>query len=260
MQESSQSAVATVNVFRPEFGVTTKNIWANYGVKVNLNEWGLNRDSITTVWKHDDTLASSVTMYDSAPPEITDHALVLTQDGTSDGTFDGTAIYTTAEQDAAFNVSGLSYKINGKDYEGTPAVTKPVDGQSSDILLRINRFDLDVTKQVVGNDSGYYTQSFRFELFENEGGRIAEFVITGEGTAKVSGLYCGQTYTLEEDQSWSWRYEADQSTFTVSHGGSHAEISNEKVENCVCYETVTNTVNNDKWLADDDIQTNRYVK
>ena len=243
-------------MFRPEFGVTTKNIWANYGVDVNLNDWGFDDKEVTTVWKHGDTLASSVTMYGDAP-EITEVALVLEQVGKSDGTFiSETATYTTAEQDAAFNVSKLNYKIGDKAYEGTPTVTKPDAGQSSHILLRINRFDLDVTKQVVG-DSGYYTQSFRFELSEN-GGEIAEFVITGEGTAKVSGLYCGQTYTLEEDQAWSWRYEADSTSVRVEHDGEHLAISNTKPGNCTCYETFTNTVDNEHWLADDQIKTNEY--
>ena len=70
----------------------------------------------------------------------------------------------------------------------------------------------------------------------------------------------GKTYTLTEDQSWSWRYEANEDTFTVAHNGGHAEISNEKVENCICSVTVTNSIKNEQWLTDDKIVTNRYEK
>ncbi len=94
-----------------------------------------------------------------------------------------------------------------------------------------------------------------------ESGDSALITVTGKGfesglalivpngqSVTVDGVYIGSTYTITEDENWSWRYTRSDSntSITISADG----------ENTVA---VTNTLTNTKWLSDSDTIVNLPV-
>lgn len=77
----------------------------------------------------------------------------------------------------------------------------------------------------------------------------AQVVIKGTGEVTLIGLPIG-SYTVQEDEDWSWRYEATQSpdgSIILSRNTPAGKV------------TITNTRKNNKWLTDEQIETNTFT-
>ncbi|GEM_PF-5767354 len=77
----------------------------------------------------------------------------------------------------------------------------------------------------------------------------AQVVIKGTGEVTLIGLPIG-SYTVQEDEDWSWRYEATQSpdgSIILSRNTPEGKV------------TITNTRKNNKWLTDEQIETNTFT-
>ena len=70
-------------------------------------------------------------------------------------------------------------------------------------------------------------QSFLFKVtgygLPSDGLLIA---INGNGSETISGLTVGKTYTVQEVESWSWRYTAAEQTITLAPSGNEVTIEN----------------------------------
>lgn len=211
--KSIATAEPTVHVFRPTVHVTANDVWADYGVDIDLAQNCVTQGE--TTWAHNCT-GENVGNPSGTAPAISD--LAYTFDLGTNG------FYTTAEEDATGNITGLSYTVGGKDYTDLAWAAKyPEIGDH--FTIHINHFDLNVSKTWTGADC--YKQSAIFNLSTENGQAMAtQFTLSpkdGKDCTTVHGLVCGKTYALSEDMDWSWRYHSSPSgAVTVE---KHNEIS-----------------------------------
>ena len=252
-----------IYVFKPYITVTATDIWADYGVGVDLTALGLaTKESaelaMTTEWKHGDTVAPADM---GAAPAIESPAFTFAQVGSSDGTLSG-ATYTTGEQDADFNVTGMTCTV------GTVAYTVPADAltvvqvgadDNHDFTIHINHFTMTITKKVDG-DKVYY-QDFIFDVVSETGEKF-QVVIHGNGSKTVKGLVCGKKYDVIENGEWSWRYSAVNNTDVWEDVtfNSNPTVSNSKPTEGSKAVAVENKQDIFSWLSGNDFLNNRKSK
>ena len=259
-QSQPKTATATVQVFLPQFAVEAQDVWADYDVNVPLAQWGLIQEDeapkVTVTWKRDG-VTEPVTMA-NAEPAISNYVFTFTASGTPDGTLSG-GIYTTGTQDADFHVGLTSCRVGSTGYS-VPAdaltVVPAVSGEAHDFTVHINKFQMTVTKTAIGADT--YLQDFIFTV--SDGTQSFQIVIHGEGSKTVVGLICGKTYTVTEEEGWSWRYQ--------SGGTERVTCTTDSVSNTAPAEasltagtvTMHNTLDNDKWLSGENMKANKFNK
>ena len=261
-QNQTKKANATVRVFLPQFAVEAQDVWTDYGVAVPLAQWGLIQEAgapkVTVTWKREG-VTEPVTMA-NAVPAISDYVFTFTASGTPDGTLSG-GTYTTGTQDADFRVGLTSCQVDSTGYS-VPAdaltVVPAVSGEAHDFTVHINKFQMTVTKTATGADT--YLQDFIFTV--SDGTQSFQIVIHGEGSKTVVGLICGKTYTVTEEEGWSWRYQPD-GTKNVTYT-TNPLISNTApaAEAPLTAGTVTmhNRLDNDKWLSGENMKANKFNK
>lgn len=107
-----------------------------------------------------------------------------------------------------------------------------------------NASSLTISK--TGCDATDENQSFLFHISGDD--LELDVVIHGNGTVIITGLTVGQTYTVTEDTSWSWRYtpEDPQQTITISPDGNSLVFDNDR--------------SNSSWLSGGAWCDNRYTK
>ena len=233
---STATANPTVHVFRPTVSVAANDVWADYGVEIDLEKWCVD-EQFTTDW----TCKDKQTAVLPAKPAPAISALAYTFDLSTDGK------YTTTEDDAEGKVNNLTYKVGSyTDNKLAWAVEYPESGEH--FTIHINRFDLTVSKTWTGADC--YKQSAIFKLSTENGQAMAtQFTLspeTGKSSTTVHGLVCGKTYALSEDMDWSWRYRSD-STGSVTPG-EHAVISKTAPTIDPAQMSFTNTLTNSFWF------------
>ncbi len=232
---STATAEPTVHVFRPTVHVTANDVWADYGVNIDLAQNCVTQGE--TTWAHSCT-GENVGNPSGTAPAIS--ALAYTFDLSTDGK------YTTAEDDAKGKITALTYKVGGyTDNNLAWAVNYP---EEDHFTIHINRFDLKVSKSWTGADC--YKQSAIFNLSTGDNKAMAtQFTLspeTGKSSTTVHGLVCGKTYALSEDMTWSWRYRSA-STGSVTPG-EHDAISTEKPTIDPAQMSFTNTLENSFWF------------
>lgn len=112
-------------------------------------------------------------------------------------------------------------------------------------LFEWDLVDLTITK--TGCQAIDENQSFIFKV-SCDGKQVAEVVIHGDGSAVITGLKVGKTYTVTEETAWSWRYKPTEATQTKTLEGG--------VANVVTFENSRTT---DKWLSGDNYADNRFT-
>ena len=125
---------------------------------------------------------------------------------------------------------------NGCDFKGG-AVS--VTDDRVNFIVHIKTFDLTIMKtgtETIDHDGTDEVQSYIFHV-TGPNGFAMDVVICGDGSKTIKNLPVGE-YTITEDESWSWRYDADQ-TYSVSS----SDIIQGKAT-----VTVVNTRTNPYWL------------
>lgn len=233
---STATANPTVHVFRPTVHVTANDVWADYGVEIDLEKWCVD-EQFTTDWACKDKQTAVL----PAKPAPAISGLAYTFSLGENGT------YTTTEDDAGGKITALTYTVGGKDYTNLAWAAKyPENGDH--FTIHINHFDLTVAKSWTG--AGCYKQSAIFSLSTGDNKAMAtQFTLspeTGKSSTTVHGLVCGKNYTLSEDMTWSWRYRSA-STGSVTPG-EHDAISTEKPTIDPAQMSFTNTLENSFWF------------
>lgn len=233
---STAEATPTVHVFRPTVHVSANDVWADYGVDIDLAQNCVTQGE--TTWAHNCT-GENVGNPSGTAPAISD--LAYTFDLGTNG------FYTTAEEDATGKITGLSYTVGGNAYTDLAwAVEYPESGEH--FTIHINRFDLNVSKTWTGADC--YKQSAIFNLSTENGQAMAtQFTLspeTGKSSTTVHGLVCGKNYTLTEDTLWAWRYTASSKGSVTP--GEHAVISKTAPTIDPARVSFTNTLENSFWF------------
>lgn len=220
----TKTATAKVDVFTPE--LTYQDSTAYYGETVSNDYSG---NFVSEVWKHGDTVSTSVTMFGVKP------TLDLTY--TADSTKLNGNKY--GKNDVPVKVG---VKIGNED---VTAYTKfvhtdcasdcgwttlnPANGDPA-FLIHIKTCTLSITKAGGASDETYV-----FDVYK-DGAKYSEVTIQGNGTEKLVELPVG-TYTIQEDTGWSWRFTAD--------NGTGAELNRTTPTGEI---TCTNTKTTNQWL------------
>lgn len=233
--KSIATAEPTVHVFRPTVSVAANDVWADYGVEIDLEKWCVD-EQFTTDW----TCKDKQTAVLPAKPAPAISALAYTFSLGENGT------YTTTEDDAEGKITALTYTVGGyTDNNLAWAVNYP---EEEYFTIHINRFDLNVSKTWDVVDC--YKQSAIFNLSTGDNKAMAaQFTLSpkdGKSSTTVHGLVCGKTYALSEDMTWSWRYRSA-STGSVTPG-EHAVISKTAPTIDPAQMSFTNTLENSFWF------------
>lgn len=218
-QEGSDEG--TINVYKPELTFKDGEAW--YGGEVPNNE-ALANNLTKTKWLHGTTEAD-VTKMAAAP------ALIMTYTPDS-SKLSGTSINTKQDVPVDVNV-----KIGGVDiseyttFEHDDCENKTCSvPTSSEFLLHIKTCNLTIAKS-----GGAESEPYVFKVLKNGAG-YSEITIVGNGSKTIYELPVG-TYTIVEDDGWSWRYEGD--------NGSGVSLT---VDNPVGKIICNNTKTKNSWL------------
>lgn len=219
--EKSDEKTASINVFKPE--LTFKDSEAYYGAEVP--EYTDNPTK--TEWTHGNTTDTSVNMTGDKPTlEIT-----YTPE---DGKIEGNKINT--KQDIGVDATVKIQKTDITDK--TKFLHTDCTGQTctlpagKELLIHVKTCKLSITKQGGADDESYVFDVYK----DGNGNKYSEVTIWGNDTATLYELPVG-TYTIKENEGWSWRYNAD-------NGGS-AALSEEEPDGSI---TCTNTKDKEQWL------------
>ena len=107
-----------------------------------------------------------------------------------------------------------------------------------------NHTDLKITKKATpydANDMFIFTVKHGNEV-------VAKVALKAGESVTIKNLTVGETYTVTEDTSWSWRYSPDSATHSITLQPTGNEV------------TVTNTLDNNNWLGASSYAINRCVK
>ena len=103
--------------------------------------------------------------------------------------------------------------------------------------VHVKSFDLVISKTVANNPNP--DQLFVFDVRDAAGKLVTQVVLKAGEYKTISGLSVG-SYTVTENTEWSWRYEAQQPSITVSANS---------VVNGIARADFINSPKTDKWLS-----------
>lgn len=236
----------TVHVLKPHFTVTTTDLWADYGTNVDLYMGGENYSAIDAVTgvSHTWVYTGDCTGDNVHPAELPDGAPEITL---KDVIFAEGATHTMGAVEGKVTISGLEYtneEIVNEETDQLIEQTASLDDVAVSyvddkgyVALFVNKFDLTINKSWNGAD--IYKQDAIFNLYhvvtDAETGESVEDLVTqvvlpaGQPSIEITGLLCGQTYTVSEDDAWTWRWNSDgvktveATAHTVSASDPHGE-------------------------------------
>lgn len=186
----SGSDTADIYVFKPE--ITWKDSQLNVGETVNYED----QNYVSTVWKHGNTLDTSVTMVGTAPKldyGYAPQASAVTQE---------TKVNVTVKIDGTNVTDFVTFLHEDCDFD-----TCTFNPDECEFIVHIKSFDLTIVKE--GWEAIDENQTFVFNV-TGPNGFSMQVVIEGNGSTTIKGLPAG-TYIVTEDTAWTWRYETAQS-------------------------------------------------
>lgn len=106
-----------------------------------------------------------------------------------------------------------------------------------------NLTDLKIRKSATPYDAN---DMFIFTVKDSNGKEVAKVTLKAGESVTIKNLTVGETYTVTEDTSWSWRYnDVEDITITLKPSGNEV--------------TVTNTLGNNNWLGASSYAINQCV-
>lgn len=127
---------------------------------------------------------------------------------------------------------------NGCGFQG--GAVSAMDANRVNFIVHIKTFDLTITKSgtnTIDHDGSTERQSYIFHV-TGPNNFSMDIVICGDGSKTIKNLPVG-TYTVTENESWSWRYDASAPSYSVTA----ADIQNGQAT-----VTVVNSRSNPYWL------------
>ena len=227
-KSGKNTPAANINVFKPE--LTFKDSTAYYGESVPANNNYSGNKVGSETWKHGDTASTDagVTMLGIKP--------TLDISYTPDESKLEGGKYTKQDVPVSATVKIGTENVNEhttfvhQDCDPACGWTAPANPGAPAFLIHIQTCTLRITKQGGAGDESYV-----FDVFK-DGVKYSEVTVWGNGTETLVELPIG-TYTISENQGWSWRYYAN--------NGSSTELTAQNPTGSI---TCANTKNNNQWL------------
>ena len=225
-KSGSNDPAAKINVFKPQltFGDGT----AYYGETAPADKnYSANRIGADR-WMHGDTASEDVSMLGEKPTLAIRYA--PDESKLSDGKY--------TKQDVPVSVSvgiGSTDVTNHVTFIHEPcnpgcAWTQPAEPGKPAFLIHIRTCELTVSKR-----GGAENEPYVFDVYK-DGEKYSEVTVVGNTSETLAELPVG-TYTIRENESWSWRYQAD--------NGEDVSLTRQNPTGNI---TCTNTQKNDQWL------------
>ena len=99
-----------------------------------------------------------------------------------------------------------------------------------------NLTDLTIKKEMESGSPYDANDMFIFTVKDSAGKEVAKVALTAGQSVTIKNLTVGETYTVTEDNNWSWRYkDVEAQEITLEPSGNEV--------------TVTNTIDNNNWLG-----------
>lgn len=227
-KSGKNTPAANINVFKPE--LTFKDSTAYYGESVPANNNYSGNKVGSETWKHGDTASTDagVTMLGIKP--------TLDISYTPDESKLEGGKYTKQDVPVSATVKIGTENVNEhttfvhQDCDPACGWTAPANPGAPAFLIHIQTCTLRITKQGGAGDESYV-----FDVY-NDGKKYSEVTVWGNSTEILVELPIG-TYTISENQGWSWRYYAN--------NGSSTELTAQNPTGSI---TCVNTKNNNQWL------------
>lgn len=148
----------------------------------------------------------------------------------------------TGDSNANSTIDGVVY-VNGVQGNGYKVE------ETGTYTVHVIAGQLTVTKVVEDTENMDPDQTFLFHVKNETTGKTFDVVLKANESKTITGL-AGGNYTVKEDESWSWRYEAQETTWESGN-----IISRETPDISA---SVTNTKDNNHWFGDYDSVTNYF--
>lgn len=227
-KSGKNTPAANINVFKPELTFKDSNAYYGESVPANNNYSGNKVGSET--WKHGDTASTDagVTMLGIKP--------TLDISYTPDESKLEGGKYTKQDVPVSATVKIGTENVNEhttfvhQDCDPACGWTAPANPGAPAFLIHIQTCTLRITKQGGAGDESYV-----FDVYK-DGKKYSEVTVWGNSTEILVELPIG-TYTISENQGWSWRYYAN--------NGSSTELTAQNPTGSI---TCVNTKNNNQWL------------
>lgn len=227
-KSGKNTPAANINVFKPE--LTFKDSTAYYGESVPANNNYSGNKVGSETWKHGDTASTDagVTMLGIKP--------TLDISYTPDESKLEGGKYTKQDVPVSATVKIETENVNEhttfvhQDCDPACGWTAPANPGAPAFLIHIQTCTLRITKQGGAGDESYV-----FDVYK-DGKKYSEVTVWGNSTEILVELPIG-TYTISENQGWSWRYYAN--------NGSSTELTAQNPTGSI---TCVNTKNNNQWL------------
>lgn len=191
--KQENSATRPVNVFKPV--LTYKDSEAYYGDNAPTDYSG---NLVSTEWKHDETLSTTVTMTGDEP------TLGMTY------TPEAGKINSLNKIDTKEDIGvDVAVTVNSNEVESSliTFVHQDCEGKTCTLpegkfLVHVKTCTLTITKT-----GGAANESYVFDVYK-DGNKYSEVAIWGNNSQVIYELPVG-TYTIAENTGWSWRYDGD---------------------------------------------------
>lgn len=227
-KSGKNTPAANINVFKPELTFKDSTVYYGESVPANNNYSGNKVGSET--WKHGDTASTDagVTMLGIKP--------TLDISYTPDESKLEGGKYTKQDVPVSATVKIGTENVNEhttfvhQDCDPACGWTAPANPGAPAFLIHIQTCTLRITKQGGAGDESYV-----FDVYK-DGKKYSEVTVWGNSTEILVELPIG-TYTISENQGWSWRYYAN--------NGSSTELTAQNPTGSI---TCVNTKNNNHWL------------
>lgn len=215
----SDSDTANIYVFKPK--ITWKDSQLNVGEIANYY-----KDNFVGVeWKHATQPYVESNMVGTAPElayGYAPQASAVTQE---------TKVNVTVKIDGTDVTDFVTFEHEECNFDGCT-----FNSAECEFIVHIKSFDLTIVKTGC-NEAIDENQTFVFNV-TGPNGFSMQVVIEGNGSTTIKGLPAGE-YTVTEDTSWSWRYEPEEASYTVTAND---------IKNGEATVTFENERTNDKWL------------
>ena len=249
---------ATVYVYNPV--LTFQDTEKNYGDE-RPDYTDENYVSAETVWKHGDTLSTTVDMHGDEPDLTLDYAEVGDVLDANNNIATGTDFYVNVTvKVGTTDITGYTTFVHKDcdivsdcDPEEGPGTFDPTIGE---FIIHIRTMPLTITKQAYAGTTFETGETFIFNVTGTSVGVTDHInmtvVISGEGSITIDNLPVGN-YTVTEDISWSYRYDV------VDEDGNAASASQEITLGDKDEVIFINKAKDDKWLHDESYAENAFT-
>ncbi len=282
LASTSTTGTAKIYVYKPtvtfEDSVQEYNEPLNSGATYTDANAFLGTHFVSTVWKHGETLSTNVTM-EGEEPEI---EFSYSYEGSPfaemkmmsvvDVPVNVTATIKGTSSDSIGNNEGVTYEHLHCEPECN------FNAATEEFIVHVINAITSLTIKKDGLDYKTHKATDTYSDYESAiikvSGKAGTFYVVlnagNDYTATISGLIIGDTYTITEETSWTWRYETvsykvngiDSSSNTncsvtlIADYDAGTEVDKDNlIKN---YVVITNSGHNDKWLGGDNYAVNVF--